>query len=630
MTSRRLKELSVEEQLVRVIGNGRSWIPGMELLDPGSTNVQVFDIVIMIILFIVFVTLPMSLAFEEINSSMIVANIVFDSMFMLDVVKHFNVGYFTSDMALVMDRQRIAKEYLQGWFLVDLVSSVPISDILELLSRSKGDYMALLRSKNGLRLLKMIRITKLLKMLRGTQLLSYLRATLVDTLDRFNMKISDAFAKMFWLFFTLLTLAHWLGCLLYFAVRLWSFPRTSWVVLSGLVTHEGKPLMNVLSRYLWCLHKILLVFVSVAYEYPATSQICMETTGWCRVESWITLLCLYIGTLFYALLISNLSAIVVNQNMSHRRFEEQLSTTLEFLRSKKIPKSVCRKVKEYYYLRYNDGRLYDEAMILDNLSPELRKEVWRCSSRELIPKVPLFREHTTAFFDALAVNLTPTMWFPGDVIVQEGSVGKHVFFIHTGLCSLHLRSVEDDDVRILADGCFFGEAAILLKTKRSCTVRACTMVETFVVEEDVFTEVCDEFPEIADYLHKLARQRQTWLKHLDISRAYRGVDAKVVHPDYVDPEDALTPLFQLLSIELGPTHRLGRRAAAPERVPTALQTARAPSRRRRSGRRSRTRRRRSASARRARRRVATARRRRRTAVSERMARIVYDIYVGQL
>ena len=297
---------------------------------------------------------------------------------------------------------------------------------------------------------------------------------------------------------------------------------------------------------------------------------------------------------------------------------------------KKIPKSVCRKVKEYYYLRYNDGRLYDEAMILDNLSPELRKEVWRCSSRELIPKVPLFREHTTAFFDALAVNLTPTMWFPGDVIVQEGSVGKHVFFIHTGLCSLHLRSVEDDDVRILADGCFFGEAAILLKTKRSCTVRACTMVETFVVEEDVFTEVCDEFPEIADYLHKLARQRQTWLKHLDISRAYRGVDAKVVHPDYVDPEDALTPLFQLLSIELGPTHRLGRRAAAPERVPTALQTARAPSRRRRSGRRSRTRRRRSASARRARRRVATARRRRRTAVSERMARIVYDIYVGQL
>ena len=146
--------------------------------------------------------------------------------------------------------------------------------------------MALLRSKNGLRLLKMIRITKLLKMLRGTQLLSYLRATLVDTLDRFNMKISDAFAKMFWLFFTLLTLAHWLGCLLYFAVRLWSFPRTSWVVLAGLVTHEGKPLMNVLSRYLWCLHKILLVFVSVAYEYPATSQICMETTGWCLCRCW--------------------------------------------------------------------------------------------------------------------------------------------------------------------------------------------------------------------------------------------------------------------------------------------------------------------------------------------------------
>lgn len=557
---KRLVELSAEEQLVRVIGNGRSWVPGIDLLDPGTSGVQCFDILVMLVLIIVFFTLPLAIAFEEVNDGMLIINIVFDAIFMLDVFKHFNVGYFTSDMALVMDRHRIARAYVKGWFFVDVITSIPLSDIMYLLRRN-GEYIHVLRGKNGLKLLKLLRVTKLLKMFRGTQLLSYLRATLVDGLESLSIKISDALTKMISLLIMLATLAHWLGCMLYCLVRLYGYPRTSWVVQAGLISHDGKALMSVVDRYLWCVHKILLIFVSVAYEYPGTAQTCIETHGWCKVESWLTLVCLYIGTLFYALLISNLSAIVVNANVAQRRFEEQLTTTLEFLRYKKIPKRVCKRVHDYYYLRYSEGRLFDEAAIFNNMSPELRKEVWRCSSRELIPKVPLFREHTASFFDSLVLSLTPTMFFPGDCIVQEGSIGKTMYFIHTGLCEIRLHCVEDDSVRVLADGCFFGEGAILLKRKRSATVRANTMVETFVLGEEQLLTSCEEFPEIQEYLVRLAKQRIEWLRHLDISLSYRDVDPAVIAHDYVDPEDALTPLYQLLSMEVAPGHRLARHQA---------------------------------------------------------------------
>jgi len=52
--------------------------------------------------------------------------VMIDLWFIMEIFMNFFTGYFERG-ALIMNRKKIIKNYLQGWFLIDLFSSMPIS-----------------------------------------------------------------------------------------------------------------------------------------------------------------------------------------------------------------------------------------------------------------------------------------------------------------------------------------------------------------------------------------------------------------------------------------------------------------------------------------------------------------------
>ena len=48
-----------------------------------------------------------------------------DFIFFLDVIISFYVAYLTDKFEIVDDRKMIAKNYLNTWFIVDILSSIP-------------------------------------------------------------------------------------------------------------------------------------------------------------------------------------------------------------------------------------------------------------------------------------------------------------------------------------------------------------------------------------------------------------------------------------------------------------------------------------------------------------------------
>ena len=75
-------------------------------------------------------------------------------------------------------------------------------------------------------------------------------------------------------------------------------------------------------QYNWSLFKALAQMIMIGFETPPFTNVsCEVASDWCQVETWITLLCLYIGTVFYALLISNISSVVGQLNQAKRQFE---------------------------------------------------------------------------------------------------------------------------------------------------------------------------------------------------------------------------------------------------------------------------------------------------------------------
>ncbi|KAH8097877.1 voltage-gated potassium channel [Aureococcus anophagefferens] len=438
-----------------------------------------FDFAIMVLLVVVFVSLPLTLAFEEVNRSMTLVNFLFDCVFMVDVLKNFNVGYTTDDGVLVFDRHMIASNYRRGWFLVDVISSVPVDQLLALLLGNSGGGGDVYQAKKAFKVLRLVRMTKLLKLLPATPLVQRLRAKWIDVLD-------------------------------YYKVH---YPKESWVVAAGLMRKDGKPLMSVSNRYMWCLHKAFVLLAGEAYGYPLTSMTCESLRSFCRIESWFTILCLYIGTLFYAGLVSNMSAIIVNANLSRRSYQDQLNATNEYMRSKRLPPVLRDRVRGYFQLRFSEGRMFNEKNILNNLNPELRKEISTHNTRGLLEKVPLLSNSPPRFFHSVALALEPHLFFTGDTCV-----GNTV-------------------VRVIADGSFFGEGAVLSGGSRSATIRVKETSSTYAIPGPALVKILEDLPVVGDYLRAISERRLDYLRSLDPS-----VDAESEY--MIDEEDAQTPLYR--------------------------------------------------------------------------------------
>jgi uncharacterized protein (DUF2164 family) len=74
--------------------------------------------------------LPARISFEvKFSEFLFILEIIIDVMFILDIFLNFNTGIFIKTR-LIMNRYKIATDYLGWWFWIDLVSSLPLTWIL--------------------------------------------------------------------------------------------------------------------------------------------------------------------------------------------------------------------------------------------------------------------------------------------------------------------------------------------------------------------------------------------------------------------------------------------------------------------------------------------------------------------
>jgi NADH dehydrogenase len=74
---------------------------------------------------------------------------------------------------------------------------------------------------------------------------------------------------------------------------------------------------------------------------------------------------------------------------------------------------------------------------------------------------------------------------PGQMIVQQGEVGRHLYVIRSGEAEV-VRNAPDGEVLLntLGPGDHFGETAVFQNVRRTATVRARTRMRVLVIERD--------------------------------------------------------------------------------------------------------------------------------------------------
>jgi len=87
--------------------------------------------------------------------------------------------------------------------------------------------------------------------------------------------------------------------------------------------------------------------------------------------------------------------------------------------------------------------------------------------------------------------------------VRRGDAASSMYFITAGEVEIALPSQQ---VR-LADGTFFGEIALLHKTKRSGTVTATRKTRLLVLDAHDFHALIERMPTLAEHVHTTAKAR---------------------------------------------------------------------------------------------------------------------------
>ncbi|MBT9547036.1 MAG: cyclic nucleotide-binding domain-containing protein [Candidatus Sericytochromatia bacterium] len=124
----------------------------------------------------------------------------------------------------------------------------------------------------------------------------------------------------------------------------------------------------------------------------------------------------------------------------------------------------------------------------------------------MIKAVPLFANAPWEFYDKLEKILHMHHFRPGELILQEGKLGRSMFFILNGQVEL-ISSTEAGPTMLLEAGDSFGYMGIIFTEPRKSTVRArtaCTVCELEKKELDVLLE---HYPAMAKHRQSLAQER---------------------------------------------------------------------------------------------------------------------------
>jgi voltage-gated potassium channel len=121
----------------------------------------------------------------------------------------------------------------------------------------------------------------------------------------------------------------------------------------------------------------------------------------------------------------------------------------------------------------------------------------------MLARVPLFSHLSAAEIADIMRLLRARTIESGEVLVRRGDTASSMYFITAGEVEIELPSQR---VR-LSDGTFFGEIALLHRTKRSGTVTATRKTRLLALDAQDFHALIERMPTLAAHVHKTAKAR---------------------------------------------------------------------------------------------------------------------------
>uniref|UniRef100_G1PKX8 Voltage-gated inwardly rectifying potassium channel KCNH2 n=1 Tax=Myotis lucifugus TaxID=59463 RepID=G1PKX8_MYOLU len=483
---------NVTEKVTQVLSLGADVLPEYKLQAPRihrgtllhySPFKAVWDWLILLLVIYTAVFTPYSAAFllsdqDESQrgdcsytcSPLTVVDLIVDIMFVVDIVINFRTTYVNTNDEVVSHPRRIAVHYFKGWFLIDMVAAIPF-DLL--IFRTGSDETTTL-----IGLLKTARLLRLVRVARK--------------LDRYS---EYGAAVLFLLMCTFALIAHWLACIWYAignVERPYLEPKIGW--LDSLGVQLGKRYNvsdpasgpSVQDKYVTALYFTFSSLTSVGFGNVSPNT---------NSEKVFSICVMLIGSLMYASIFGNVSAIIQRLYSGTARYHTQMLRVKEFIRFHQIPNPLRQRLEEYFQHAWS----YTNGIDMNAVSPAALPGVgWATQLKShsfffffFCPQLvsPCMRlcdlKFTSVHIPLLFKIFHGSPWLTGQEWIPGGTCpGLHP--------SLSVTLVRKNDI--------FGEPVSLHAQpgKSSADVRALTYCDLHKIQRADLLEVLDMYPAFAD------------------------------------------------------------------------------------------------------------------------------------
>ncbi|KAM4623663.1 voltage-gated inwardly rectifying potassium channel KCNH2-like [Polymixia lowei] len=492
----------VTEKVTQVLSLGADVLPEYKLQTPRiqkwtilhySPFKAVWDWVILLLVIYTAIFTPYSATFllsdqEEAAmqscgyscSPLNVVDLIVDIMFIVDIIINFRTTYVNSNDEVVSQSARIAVHYFKGWFLIDMVAAIPF----DLLIYRSGEEVVRGGGEGE--------TTTLIGLLKTARLLRLVRVA--RKLDRYS---EYGAAVLFLLMCTFALIAHWLACIWYAIgnVERSGSARIGW--LDSLGDQLGKPYNDTISgsgpsirdKYVTALYFTFSSLTSVGFGNVSPNT---------NSEKIFSICVMLIGSLMYASIFGNVSAIIQRLYSGTARYHTQMLRVREFIRFHQIPNPLRQRLEEYFQHAWSYTNGIDMNAVLKGFPECLQADICLHLNRSLLQNCKAFKGSTKGCLRALAMRFKTTHAPPGDTLVHAGDLISALYFISRGSIEI-LRG--DVVVAILGKNDIFGEPINLYAHpgKSSADVRALTYCDLHKMHREDMLEVLDMYPEFCDY-----------------------------------------------------------------------------------------------------------------------------------
>uniref|UniRef100_A0A183C8X5 Cyclic nucleotide-binding domain-containing protein n=1 Tax=Globodera pallida TaxID=36090 RepID=A0A183C8X5_GLOPA len=396
-----------------------------------------------------------------------IIDLIVDIFFIIDIIINFRTTFVNENDEVVSDPGKIATHYFKGWFLIDMIAAVPF-DLL-LVETDSDETTTLIGLLKTARLLRLVRVAR--------------------KLDRYS-EYGAAVLLLLMALFCLI--AHWLACIWYAIGSAELLHKNNITWLHQLARHLNEPyrqngsLMNggpsLKSRYVTSLYFTLSTITSIGFGNVSA------TTDSEKIFTIIMMIC---GSLMYASVFGNVSAIIQRLYSGTARYHTEMSRLREFIRFYQIPNPLRQRLEEYFQHAWSYTNGIDMNTVLKGFPDCLQADICLHLNRNLLNNSPAFSTCSPGCLRAT------THAPPGDTLVHRGDILARLYFIARGSVEI----VKDDlVVGICGKDDVFGENPLIYEEvgKANCSVRALTYCDLHVILRDDLLDVGDMYPEFAE------------------------------------------------------------------------------------------------------------------------------------